>query len=75
MMGYGDTLLITNVSPIVWQIIILLILGLVAVMFKNFCKCMQKLNKALFWNIFIRFFMETYFELLFTSTMNVTYRR
>ena len=73
--GYDSTLMISNAEPIMMQLYAFLLLTVVALIISYFkahcCEKMIRLSNAILWNGLIRLLMETYFELLLTSTLNV----
>ena len=75
--GFGSKLIILNATSIILQVFFLLALVILTVIFSccDRVKSMKKLYSALIWNSLIRLFMETYLELLLTSSLNMKFGR
>ena len=76
--GYGSILMINNAETVIIQLFLFLLLAIVGVVMSSYCKndkckCFHRLKASLVWNGLIRLLMETYFELMLTSTLNVAH--
>ena len=72
--GYGSTLLITNISIIIWIYAFhaaLLVITLPIWLTSRLENFKAKFSSYFFWNGLIRLFMETFFELVLTAVLNM----
>ena len=70
--------MINNAETSIIQLFAFLLLAIVGIAMSSYCKndrckCFHRLKASLVWNGLIRLFMETYFELLLTSTLNIAH--
>ena len=78
--GYGSTILISNMSFIVWMYILnftilIFVYGPIWVINRNcsgrLAEQKANLSKYYFWNGLIRLLMETYFEIVLSAAINI----